>query len=420
MLGYQIFLLDDELHLCDFNDSALAAAPSVFNSNRETRIAIKTDPEEIQNKLIFGASDLKTVRPPCVPSVDLFVNAASGELKSTMPNILELNATEKEPTAPLCKCTACEKSFHSLRKLYGHFGSTHSRAMGLKINTGDVLFACPFCKEAIFKPLPEVEAHVMKSHPGCQLTKSKYDTSPRIPKVIRTKSIVVSSSPQKKTPFKRHLTDFVTWFQQHPLPRHDSMNKELYSWCWRQCNGTAALLVGTPRVSGVKMNASKIKVLASNGFFRTFSYHDEKFVCEDEYEGSEEWDAAFNTVQGFSVSYGSTQIPEYHHCSPATRTWIADTHKDLLRFTRGQHCELSIHQIEKLILIGFCKDRSDLPNLTRSDVIWLKRFRELKQYQLLFGDCHVSEGRSIFYLSLEYDRHNLLVCMDMTQFSSRA
>ncbi|KAL7520399.1 hypothetical protein ACHAWX_005126 [Stephanocyclus meneghinianus] len=408
MLGYQMFLLDDELHLCDFNDSALAAAPSVFNSNREAGIAVKNEPDEIENELIFDASDLKTVRPPSVPSVNVFVNAASGQVKSSKSNIPELKATEKESMAPLCKCTACEKSFHSLRKLYGHFGSTHSRATGLKINTGDVLFACPFCKEATFKPLLEVEAHVMNSHPNCQLSKSKYDTSPRIQKATRTKSTAASSSPQKKSLFKRHLADFVTWFQQHSLPRHDSMSKELYSWCWRQCNGTAALLLGTPKVSGVKMNASKVKMLASNGFFRAFSYHDEKYVCEDEYEGAEEWNAAFNTVQSFSVIYGSTQIPEYHYCSPATRMWIADTHKDLLRFTRGQHCELSIHQIEMLILIGFCRDRSDLPNLTRSDVIWLKRFRELKQYQLLFGDCHVSEGRS--FLSLD-NYPTQLTCM---------
>ncbi|KAL3805931.1 hypothetical protein HJC23_007892 [Cyclotella cryptica] len=357
ILGYQIFLLDDELHLCDLSDSPLAGAPSVMSSIQETQINVKNDLEENQNEFTFGVSDLKYGKSSRVSSVHVYLNAASDEVKSSQPSTPERKATEKDCRAPLCKCTACEKSFPSLRKLM-------------------VIL---------------VETHVMNSHPNCQLTKSKYDTSPRMPKVLSTKSTAASSSSLKKSLFKRHLADFVAWFQQHPLRSHDSISKELYSWCWRQCNATSALLRGTPKVSGVKMNASKGKMLASNGFFRAFSYHDEKFVCKDEYEGSHEWDAAFDAVQDFLVSYGSTQSPEYYHCSPAIRPWIADTHEDLLRFTRGQHCELSIHQIERLILIGFCRDRSDLPNLTWSDVIWLKRFRELKQYQLLFGDCHVSE-----------------------------
>jgi hypothetical protein len=250
--------------------------------------------------------------------------------------------------------------------------------------------------------MKEIEAHIEVSHPNCQLSKSEYQMSPSATKANRPKDKTkpkAPSSPKKIPVFKKHLNNFVNWHQQHPFPSRDTMSKDLYSWCWRQCNGASALLLGTPNVNTVKMTATKLKLLATNGFFRTFPYTDKELVCENEYEGSGEWDEAFEEVEHFSMKHGSTHIPRDYNCSPATRTWIMNMSGDLNSFIKGEHCELSIQQIEKLILIGFCNDRAGLPNLTRSDVIWLKRYRELRQYQSLFGHCHVSEGR----MSLSFD-----------------
>ena len=312
---------------------------------------------------------------------------------------------------------ACEKSFLSLRKLYGHFGSAHARLGGLKINTNDVLFGCPFCQDGLFKPMTELEIHVKDNHPNCQLSKSQYTTASAPSKINRPKLKVRTSKPalppKKVSLFKRHLSEFTTWYQQHPFPSRDTMSKELYAWCWKQCNAASALLLGTPNIVNTKlnMNATKLKLLATNGFFRVFPYTDKTMIYEDDYEGSEEWEAAFNALQEFSISHGSTLIPDYfRYVSADTRAWITDVHDELKSFIKGGLCELSVQQIEQLILIGFCTDRSDLPNLTRSDVIWLKRFRELKQYQLMIGDCHVTEGMSFELPSLGLIQNSYCIC----------
>lgn len=275
----------------------------------------------------------------------------------------------------------------------------------MKIDTNDVTYSCPWCDDDIFKPLKEIEAHIRESHPNCQLSKSEYGSSPsdsaskkaNRPKTkAKSQPAIMPAAPKKASLFKRHLSEFCDWHKQNPFPNRDTMSKELYLWCWKQCNGAAALLLGCPNVPNTKlsMNAAKLKMLASANFFRIFSYTDKRMVYEDDYEGSEEWEVAFKALEAFSINHGSTHVPDYFHYVDAdTRAWISDMHEELRCFVKGEHCELSVHQIEQLILIGFCTDRRDLPNLTRSDVIWLKRLRELKQYQLMIGDCHVTQGR---------------------------
>lgn len=299
---------------------------------------------------------------------------------------------------------ACDKSFYYLRKLYGHFGSAHARIKGMKIDTNDVTYSCPWCQDDVFKPLKEIESHIKDFHPNCQLSKSEYTSTsnsalkkPNRPKAKPKQQPVTKEVAQKKVSlFKRHLSEFCEWHKQQPFPNRDAMSKELYLWCWKQCNSAAALLLGTPNVPNVKMsmNAAKLKLLASSGFFRIFPYADKGIVHEDDYEGSEEWDSAFNILEAYSITYGSTHVPDYsHYISADIRAWMTGAHEELRSFVKGEHCELSENQIEQLVLIGFCIDRKDLPNLTRSDVVWHKRFRELKQYQLMIGDCSVTEGK---------------------------
>lgn len=276
------------------------------------------------------------------------------------------------------------------------------------MNTNDVLFGCPWCQDGQFKPLKDIETHVKDCHPNCEIQKSEYATAAGVagkancPKT-KASPTVIKTLPKKVSLFKKHLSEFIAWYQQHPSPSRETMSKELYVWCWKQCNLASALLLGSPNVGNVKstMNATKMQLLATNGFFRAFSYTDKTMVYEDDYEGSEEWEMSFNSLQAFSITQGTTIVPEYfHYIGADTRAWISDVHDELRAFTKGEHCELSIQQIEQLILIGFCIDRSDLPNLTRSDVVWLKRFRELKQYQLVIGDCHVTEGKHECRLTL--------------------
>ena len=427
-----MLVLDDELHLSDLALSPLAAAPLVSHKPHVTAKDDECDELDeahddiiVENKISDSASIHPTVKPAETPPNDVLPD----EIKSSSPNVLsDANSMDKgkESRVPLCKCTgkstanrssgillsivltfsfismskACEKSFLSLRKLYGHFGSAHARIGGLKINTNDVLFGCPFCKDGLFKPLAELENHVKDFHPNCKLLKQQYTTTASAPiKVYRPKLKARTSKPapppKKLSLFKRHLSEFTAWYEQHPFLSRDTMSKELYAWCWKQCNAASALLLGTPNIANTKlnMNVTKLKLLATNGFFRVFPYTDKTMIYEDDYEGSEDWEAAFNALQEFSISHGSTHIPDYfRYVSADTRAWIADVHDELKSFVKGELCELSVNQIEQLILIGFCTDRSDLPNLTRSDVIWLKRFRELKQYQLMIGDCHVTEG----------------------------
>lgn len=286
----------------------------------------------------------------------------------------------------------------------GHFGSAHARIKGIKIITDDVLYGCPFCEDDLFRPMVELKTHIKDFHPNCILAKSEYKSTEAAKKVsVKASRPNIKAKPSAPIPlkkpsvFKRHLTEFRTWYQEQVFPNSDTMSKDLYAWCWKQCNGASALLAGTPNVANVKlsMNGTRLKLLANDGFFRVFSYNDKGMIYEDDYEGSEEWDTAFNRLQSFSITHGTTLVPSYFHgVSPNTQTWIAQMHDELTSFIKGEHCELSVNQIEQLIMIGFCIDRGDLPNLTRSDVIWLKRFRELRQYQLVIGDCHITEGRS--------------------------
>jgi hypothetical protein len=127
-------------------------------------------------------------------------------------------------------------------------------------------------------------------------------------------------------------------------------------------------------------NGLLISQLSSSHFFRAFPYNGMNgSVREDEYEGAEEWWATFERLQSFSVQYGTTLIPDDYECNPSFRQWIADIQSSLLHFIKGDPCELSIRQIELLVLIGFAADREKLPNLTRSDILWLRKLAELKR-----------------------------------------
>ncbi|KAL3794050.1 hypothetical protein HJC23_008938 [Cyclotella cryptica] len=386
LFGAQMFILDDELNLCDLSHSPLAADPSHVPCSDVAKMG--------------GLIDLSDSNPD-----DLYHDKA--ELKKTpsteTPPLSSLDSgaqsTSVTSRSPLCKCPACERTFDSLRKVYGHFGRVHTRNSGLKVKTDEVLFSCPFCSETsapAFKPLKVVEIHVENFHPQCQLIHSSYQSSPggERPRAFRKQKKEASpKSPPKhrKSTFKRYLSEFVNWAHKNTPSNRSSMTKLLYLWCWRQCNEASAMLRGTPNVDGFSMSAAKVKLLASKGFFRFFPYNDNELIREDEYEGSEKWENYFVRLQTFSISHGSTEVPEYCDISSDFRAWITEIHNSLLTFSQCGQSDLSVQQIEKLILIGFCTDRDDLPNLNRSDVIWLKNFFVLSRYQLIFGDCHVTE-----------------------------
>eukprot|EP00581_Thalassiosira_minuscula_P011211 CAMPEP_0183722022 /NCGR_PEP_ID=MMETSP0737-20130205/14100_1 /TAXON_ID=385413 /ORGANISM="Thalassiosira miniscula, Strain CCMP1093" /LENGTH=1794 /DNA_ID=CAMNT_0025952109 /DNA_START=293 /DNA_END=5677 /DNA_ORIENTATION=+ len=213
----------------------------------------------------------------------------------------------------------------------------------------------------------------------------------------KTKTKDGPNSPERKT-WSTQANDFREWFQklsteEKPKAREllSRANWPLYSWCWRQCNASSAALCMTPTISGINMSVKKLNTLASYGFFHAFPYNDRNgLVCEDDYEGCEAFDLTFQVLEDFSIKYGSTHIPDWYECDRAFRMWVLAVENGLHNFVKGEPCILSSKQIEKLILIGFCNDRDGLPNLSRSDVVWLKMFAELKRHLDLFGDCNVS------------------------------
>ncbi|KAL3815518.1 hypothetical protein ACHAXA_007374 [Cyclostephanos tholiformis] len=196
-----------------------------------------------------------------------------------------------------------------------------------------------------------------------------------------------------------NLEIFKEWFQNLTsgdqskayavLPR---LNWPLYSWCWRQCNASSAILCGTPNIVGVNMSVKKLGTLSSSGFFRAFPYNDRKsgLVCEDDYEGSEAFDSTFELLEEISIKCGTTHIPDWYECDEALRMWVSALERSISSLVKGGPCVLSAWQIEKLIVIGFCRDRDELPNLSSGDVVFLKMLQELKTHLDLFGGCYVS------------------------------
>ncbi len=196
-----------------------------------------------------------------------------------------------------------------------------------------------------------------------------------------------------------NFDSFKVWFQNLPPEDRDKacellprINWPLYSWCWRQCNASSATLRGTPHIIGVNMSIKKMSTLSSSGFFHAFPYNDQKsgLVCEDEYEGFEAFDSALELLEDISIKYGTTHIPDWYECDKALRMWVLALESSVSSLVKGGPCVLSARQIEKLILIGFCRDRDGLPNLSKGDVVWMKMLHELKTHLELFGGCHVS------------------------------
>lgn len=204
---------------------------------------------------------------------------------------------------------------------------------------------------------------------------------------------------KEKNIWYTNFNSFKTWYQSMPsedkskacelLPR---LNWPLYSWCWRQFNAASAILCGTPSVLGVKMSVNKLGTLSSSGFFHAFPYNERKsaLVCEDEYEGCEAFDSTLELLEEISIKYGSSHIPDWYECDKALRMWVMALETSVASLVKGGQCVLSVQQIEKLILIGFCRDRDGLPNLSMGDVVWLKMLQEFKTHIELFGVCYVS------------------------------
>ena len=174
------------------------------------------------------------------------------------------------------------------------------------------------------------------------------------------------------------------------LPRQ---NWPLYTWCWRQCNAASAILCGSPSVLGVRMSVKKLGTLSSSGFFHAFPYNDKhsRLVCEDDYEGCEAFDSTLELLEEISIKYGSSHIPDWYACDQALRMWVMALETSVASLVKGGPCVLSVQQIEKLILIGFCRDREGLPNLSRGDLIWLKMLQEFKSHVELFGASYITD-----------------------------
>lgn len=213
------------------------------------------------------------------------------------------------------------------------------------------------------------------------------------------KSNMTSKDATDKNSWSSRINHFKSWYfglsDREKLKAPELLrqsNFALYSWCWRQCNASASLLNGTPSLQGTFVDTIKIGQLASSGFFRAFPTDEGRsgLVPEDDYDGRGAFDATFQVLEDFSVKYGSTVIPDWFECDRAFRMWVASLEEGMKCFTRGEPCILSTSQIERLILIGFCNDRPGLPNLSRSDVVFLKMLTELKRHKDLFGEAYAS------------------------------
>jgi hypothetical protein len=209
----------------------------------------------------------------------------------------------------------------------------------------------------------------------------------------------VKNRDGERKSWSTNLDIFKVWFQNltsedQPkafalLPR---LNWPLYSWCWRQCIASSAILCGTPNIIGVNMSVKKLDTLSSSGFFHAFPYNDRRsgLVCENDYEGFEAFDSTFELLEEISIKFGTTHIPDWYECDKALRMWISALESSVSSLIEGGPCVLSAWQIEKLIVIGFCRDRDGLPHLSKGDVVFLKMLRELKTHLELFGVCYVS------------------------------
>lgn len=257
-----------------------------------------------------------------------------------------------------------------------------------------------------FSSLPTVDVILMNDGPS---DSSRSKTAPpkggEGKKGGKNKNRPENSSPERKK-WSTHTNDFREWYQKlspEDKPRAFELlpraNWQLYSWCWRQCNASSALLSGTPNILGVNMSVKKLNTLASAGFFRAFPYNDRSagLVCEDDYESCEAFDSTLRVLENFSIKYGTTRIPDWYECDGAFRMWIAALTNGLSNFVKGEPCVLSARQIEKLILIGFFQDRDELPNLSKNDVVFLRMVQELKRHLGLFGDCSVSKDYPILH-----------------------
>lgn len=221
------------------------------------------------------------------------------------------------------------------------------------------------------------------------------------------KSDMTTNDATDKKSWSGRINQFKSWYfslsdrEKSKAPELlRQSNFALYSWCWRQCNASSSLLNGTPSLQGTFVDTIKIGQLASSGLFRAFPTDEGRsgLVPEDDYDGRGAFDATFQVLEDFSVKYGSTVIPDWFECDRAFRMWVASLEAGMKCFTCGEPCILSTSQIERLILIGFCNDRPDLPNLSRSDVVFLKMLTELKRHKDLFGEAYASGMCRFFFL----------------------
>jgi hypothetical protein len=271
ILGSQMLVLDDELGLCDLRNSPLANTaklPDAFaNGIIREEANVLEDAEITPIKSNDGDDETKSqFNDGQAISVET--------IKSSKAIVLPSDITDDKSRIPLCKCPDCDKSFHALRKLYGHYGSSHAKTNGMKIDKKNIQYACPFCTSDTpvevseyhqFKQLSRVTAHVKASHPDCCLVTAEY----RLPANIKTNK---STTPKRKaksqpdgkaTMWKQHLDSFTSWLR-NSSSSNQPMPKDLYNWCWRQCNGASALLCGTPLSVGVKMNKKKLQIVRSH------------------------------------------------------------------------------------------------------------------------------------------------------------
>jgi hypothetical protein len=137
-----MLVLDDELGLCDLRNSPLANTaklPDAFaNGIIREEANVLEDAEITPIKSNDGDDETKSqFNDGQAISVET--------IKSSKAIVLPSDITDDKSRIPLCKCPDCDKSFHALRKLYGHYGSSHAKTNGMKIDKKNIQYACPFC-----------------------------------------------------------------------------------------------------------------------------------------------------------------------------------------------------------------------------------------------------------------------------------
>jgi len=94
----------------------------------------------------------------------------------------------------LCHCPDCDKGGYTVQGIYAHYGRAHTGSLSWK----GVTYSCPFCPSKgtprFFRSFYELDAHVIASHPKCEVEGPNPSKLAGLPGRVRNKKFKASSS----------------------------------------------------------------------------------------------------------------------------------------------------------------------------------------------------------------------------------